>query len=390
MTLSEIDYILDHKSFITTHLQDDPFQLALKYGSDPLKKLLIAQIQARQKIRKKLPEWYENHELVFPSTLSLEQASSQATAQLKARLISGNILLDITCGLGVDCFYLSSSFEKTTYVERDADIYNATHHNFSKLGAPIQTIHADGLEILQSSNADVVYVDPYRRDEAKNKVVALSECLPDVTGILDLLTKSERTALIKASPMLDLNLAVEQLQFVKEIWVISHRNDCKEVVFLLNRKAENITVKTFDLYPESENLFQFQWEDRSKFKPATGDVEAYIYEPNASVLKSGGQDILASELNLAKLHPNSNFFTSAHYQSSYPGKVFKVLKQLKPFDKSLKKGRYNVISRNFPDKANEIEKKLKLKSSDQDYLIATRLPDGSLTFIMAQLLATAK
>lgn len=390
MTQSQIDYILAHKSFITTHLQDDPFQLALKYGSDPLQKLLIAQIQARQKIRKKLPEWYANPELIFPTTLSLEQASSQATAQLKARLISGNTLLDITGGLGVDCFYLSSSFEKTTYVERDADIYHATRHNFLKLGVPIHTIHADGLEALRNSEADVVYVDPYRRDEAENKVVALSECLPDVTGILDLLTKSGRTALIKASPMLDLNLAVEQLKFVKEIWVISHRNDCKEVVFLLNRKAENITVKTFDIYPESENLFQFQWEDRAKFKPATGEVESYLYEPNASVLKSGGQDILAGELNLAKLHPNSNFFTSAHYQSSYPGKVFKVLKQLKPFDKSLKKGRYNVISRNFPEKANEIEKKLKLKSSDQDYLIATRLQDGSLTFIMAQLLATAK
>lgn len=390
MTQSEINYILDHKSFITTHLQEDPFQLALKFGSDPDKKLLIGQIGARQKIRKKLPEWYANPELVFPTTLSLEQASSEATAQLKAGLISGNTLLDITGGLGVDCFYLSRSFRETTYVEKDSNIYNATHHNFLKLGAPIKTIHADGLEILQNSEADVVYVDPYRRDEAKNKVVALSDCLPDVTGISDLLTKSGRTALIKASPMLDLNLAVKQLKFVKEIWVISHRNDCKEVVFLLNREAKDIIVKTFDFYPENENLFQFQWEDKSRIKPETGNLGEYLYEPNASILKSGGQDVLAGEFSLAKLHPNSNFFTSHHYLSSYPGKVFKVLEQLRPFDKSLKKGRYNVISRNFPEKASEIEKKLKLKSADKDYLIATRLQDGSLTFIMAQLLAAAK
>ena len=86
MNSAEVNYILNHGQFIEDHISDDPFLLSLKFSGDPDNRLLIDQIQARQKIKKKLPDWYSNPNLIFPAGLSLEQASSQATATLKASL----------------------------------------------------------------------------------------------------------------------------------------------------------------------------------------------------------------------------------------------------------------------------------------------------------------
>ncbi len=385
MSPAELNYILNHGQFIEDHIYEDPFLLSLKYSGEPQNRLLIEQIQARQKIKKKLPEWYDNPDLIFPPGLSLEQASSQATATLKASLVKGNHLLDITGGLGIDCCYLSKSFNKATYVECDADMALIASHNFHQLNLNIEAMHNDGLEVLKNSEADFIYIDPYRRDDAKNKVVALSDCLPDVTKILDLLIAKGRRSLIKASPMLDINLAIEQLKYVCEVWIISHKNECKEVLFLLEAGANSIKVKTFDIYPETDHAFEFERNDVPSIKAETGAPDKFLYEPNASILKSGGQDVLAQALKIKKLHPNSNFFTSSELVEHFPGKTFVIKQQLKPFDKSLSKGRFNVISRNFPKKANEIEQKMKIKPAKNDYLIATRLQDGTYTFIVCEL-----
>ena len=187
--------------------------------------------------------------------------------------------------------------------------------------------------------------------------------------------------------MLDINLAIEQLKYVAEVWVISHRNDCKEVLFLLEKDQDSIKVKTFDIYPDSNNEFGFDWNDLTNAKPTTDKPKKYLYEPNTSILKAGGQDVLAKKLGINKLHPFSNFYTSSFLVEDFPGKKFEIKQEFKPFDKTLAKRRFNVISRNFPNKANEIEQKLKLKPAKDDYLIATKLQDGNYTFIVCKLLA---
>lgn len=384
MTESEIETILQHREFIRKNLKADTAQLALKYGSDPTYKLLLGQIMARQKIRKKLPEWYANLDLVLPTGLSLEQCSSEAAAKHKASLLKGKKLIDITGGLGIDTFYFSQSIGDTTYVEMNEELAAVAKHNLKALGCSIIVKGGDGLKELASSDADLVYADPYRRDDAQNKMVAFEDCLPDITKVLDELVKNRQT-LIKASPMIDLSAAIEQLKYVSEIWITSVKNDCKEVLFLLDAQPQEILVKTFDLQHGSDNAFEFPFENRN-LKADSGALAEHLYEPNASILKSGGQDFLASKIGLKKLHPNSNFFTSPEPLTQFPGKVFKIQEVLKPYDKRLKKKRFNVISRNFPDKANIIEQKLRLKPAAKDYLMATRLQDDSYRFIVCELL----
>lgn len=385
MTKDHIQLIQEKFSFIKEHLTEDPFKLSLKYASDVDKRVLIDQIQSRQKIRKKLPDWYTNERLIFPSALSLEQSSSQATASLKAQLISGNHLMDITGGLGIDCYYLSKSFAKTSYIEVDENLASSALYNFNALNAGIEVIHADGPSTLTTSGADVVYVDPYRRDHSKNKVVDLKDCIPDVTEMISLLTKDGRKTLLKTSPMLSIPPALAQLNMVSEIWVISHKNECKELLFLLEETHNNIKVKTFDINSESINAFEFSYPEILSTKCSIGEIQNYLYEPNASIMKAQGQDILGQSQGLTKLHPNTNIFTSKKAAFPFQGKVFKVKEIHKPYDKKLKKRRFNVISRNFPEKANEIEQKLRLKPAKNDYLIALRAHDGSYKFVVGEL-----
>lgn len=385
MTQKEIEYILQNEEFIKNHINSDPVKLLLKYAKNEDKKLLIEQIASRKKIKKKLPSWYNNYNLVFLSGLSLEQSSSEATGNLKASLISGNHLLDMTGGMGVDTYFLAQSFEKVTYAEKNSELFSTASHNLRSLDKRIAVECGDGVEILQNSSADVVYIDPYRRDSSNKKMVSLADCEPNVLELKQWLTQNNRTAYIKTSPMLDIHLAIEELQKVSEVWIISIRNECKELIFKL-QEAENpaIRIRTFNMTPDGVQQFHFE-SDRNSQGITFSQPLDYLYEPNASILKSGGQDILATKMGLSKLHPNSNFFTSSKLIEDFPGKSFKVDETLPPFHPSLKKGRYNVISRNFPKKASEIEKKLKLLSDKENYLIATKIIGDQYAFIKATL-----
>ena len=215
-------------------------------------------------------------------------------------------------------------------------------------------------------------------------MVSLSDCTPDAPKLLPWLVKPNRTAIIKASPMLDLSVAINELRSVSEIWVISVRNDCKELVFILKEENDHILVKTFNITLDETQSFEFIRNEVGL--PELSTPLKYLYEPNASILKSHGQDQLAQQLELKKLHPQSNFFTSEYRVEDFPGRSFEIDRILTPFDKSLTKGRFNVISRNFPQKADKIETKLKLLSSKDDFLIATKTLEEKHLFITAKLL----
>ncbi|WP_417601405.1 THUMP-like domain-containing protein [Owenweeksia hongkongensis] len=387
MTQNEIDFICKNNSFIKELISQDPVKLLFKHGKDEGKKLLIGQIASRQRIKKKLPSWYDNYNLIFLPGLSLEQSSSEDTATLKAKLISGKHLLDITGGLGVDSYFLSHNFEQVTYLEQNPELFKVASHNLSSLSKRIKTLCDDGLDILKSSDADVVYIDPYRRDSSNQKMVSLADCEPNVLDIQPLLTQKKRTTYIKASPMLSIHSALEELQDVSEVWIISNRNECKEVIFKLQENQDSaVKVRTFNLGLGETEKFEFELSPNVKTDISFSEPLTYLYEPNASILKSGGQDFLAKKLALNKLHPNSNFFTSSEKVDDFPGKSFEIIEVLTPFHPSLKKGRFNVISRNFPKKANEIEKKLKLLSHKEDYLLATKTLGEKHIFIKAKLL----
>ena len=124
----------DTLRFIREHRRDDVRSLALQARRYPSVDMpaAITQISGRQIAKEKIPAWAENENILYPAHLSLEQCSSQVTAQYKAEIIgnlprtgqehpakagthaknstpaSAGTLTDLTGGFGIDCAFLSS------------------------------------------------------------------------------------------------------------------------------------------------------------------------------------------------------------------------------------------------------------------------------------------
>ena len=78
----------DTLRFIATHRNDNVPQLALAAHNAPNVDLTFAldQIAGWQTACRKLPSWAKNPNIVYPPHLSMEQCSSQTTAEYKANV----------------------------------------------------------------------------------------------------------------------------------------------------------------------------------------------------------------------------------------------------------------------------------------------------------------
>lgn len=363
---------VENQEFIRKHLKSNTTKLFFKFQNNPEKRFLIEQVAARQVIKKKLPSFYHNPQLYLPPRINIEQSSSEETARLKASFFKGNSFCDLTGGLGIDFLHFSKNFEQSTYVEPQKELFDLVSYNLSILKKPYKGLNASAeASLAKIENQDLIYIDPSRRPNSIQKEVMLQNYLPNVIELNKELVKKAKDVLIKTSPMIGIDSVTKILSGLCQIWVISVRNECKEVLFKLSENGSNsIKIKTWN--STTNGLQYFESSIKEKSKPSLGEAEQYIYEPNSSILKAGLSDTLAKEFELKKLHPNSNFFTHQNLKANYPGKIFQVLGIHKPFDKSLRNKRFNVISRNYPEKASTIESKLKLKPSDGAFLLATQ------------------
>jgi len=385
------------KDFVQTNLHGDVSALALKLGrfTDLNAPLVLKQIAGYQAVEHKIPSWYQCPDLLFPLSLSLEQCSSQATASYKHRLVSKlpdiHSMADLTGGFGVDCSFLAPGMEKVLYVERQAELCEVARNNFQVLSLPqIEIQPGDGVEALQSfqlKSFDLIFLDPARRDNKGGKVVALSDCEPDLTEIKSLLLEKARYVLVKLSPMLDIAMALKFLPETVEVHVVSVDGECKELLFLM--KADEATVS--DLDPEihcvnlrtsgTDQIFIFRKSEEQNASCLYAESpDLYLYEPNASLLKAGSFSILTQAFPVRKLHPNSHLYTSEQLISDFPGRIFSVESFFPFHSKELKQQlggvmKANITVRNFPNTVAEIRKKTKIREGGDVYLFATTLLD---------------
>lgn len=390
MTISKL-YTESVKEFVQDHLEDDPFRLflILRGKIDIDLKLAVDQIQARHKALKKLPTWSRDFSLFFPEGISVEQASSEDTAQFKSDLVHGNSFIDLTGGFGVDTYFIGRNFKKATYCERDEKLVEIFRHNMEMLGEnKFGTFLGDSLQFLSATdqNFDLVFVDPARRGEQNQKLYKLADCEPDIVGRWELLKSKGNTILIKASPMLDLKQAILDLPDIQKIWVVSVKNEVKEVLLLWekDKPLEERIIHCVDLNPKGKNEFIFSFESEEKASNTYSEVKSFIIEPLAPILKAGAFRSFGKRFGLEKLHPNSHLYTSDSFSEDIPGRVFEVIREFVQPKKELKEnfpsGKVNVIARNFALSPDEIKKKFRLKDGGDDYLIATKVGERYRVF----------
>ena len=365
------------QDFINKHLFTDVQQLALKKNPFPELdyKLLLNQIVSKGKAKDKLPTWFKTEGIVYPEKISIEQTSSEKTAKYKANLVSGESLIDLTGGFGIDDYFFSKKVSRVVHCEINPELSEIAKHNFEKLGTHnIECSTGDSFDYLEKSTSkfDWIYIDPSRRSSIKGKVFLLADCLPNVPELLSFYFEKSDRILIKVAPILDITSAINELQFVKRIHIVSLDNEVKELLFELEKNYEGIVdIKTIDF---GKTITQFDAIlDEETPNLRFGLPQKYLYEPNSAVMKSGSFDLISSRFNLAKLHPHSHLYTSEKL-IDFPGRVFEIesnfgysKENLKPFQNQ----KINITTRNFPETVENIRKKWKIKDGGDRYAFFT-------------------
>jgi len=380
------------KQFIRENLNADVPTLALKkapVGTDV--SLALRQIAARQLLQKKVPQWAENEDLLFPVHLSIEQCSSEAAAKYKAGLLDGQTFADLTGGLGVDTFYISQRFQQTDYVEMQTELCDLARHNFAILKADVKVLNETAEDYLKRCEPkDCIFIDPARRDEHGRKTISISDCTPDVAALQDLLRQKAKRVLIKLSPMLDISKALEELCHVKEVHVVAVANECKELDFIMERDYQGeVHFVCVNLMTNQQELYFTMAEERNSTTRLADGVMKYLYEPNPALMKAGCFKLLTACFDVYKLHRNSNLYTSDRLILDFPGRVFEV-QDWAPYNKKVKSTlladvkKASVAVRNFPLSVAELRKNLKIADGDENYVFATTLKGEEKIIILTK------
>ena len=395
---------MTNEEYIGLHRLDDVRTLALKSAPEGIDiKWCLQQIEGWQKAREKLPRWAGTDGLWYPPVLSMEQCSGEQTAEYKRGIVcrllpeasDRQAFADLTGGYGIDFSYLAPLFGTSTYVERNPELCRIAGHNFGQLhldGASV--VCADSTQFLEQGGmaCGLVYLDPARRDNAGRKTVAIADCTPDVVQLQDRLMAVGRFVMIKLSPMLDISAALSVLRHVREVHVVSVRGECKELLFVLDSKYEGSPTYYAANLGIAGEVFTCTDEQRKRAplrvaeEHVASDSATCLYEPHASILKAGLQDVLCERYGVAKLHPMSNLFVSASPVPDFPGRSFCIVascgfnkKELRAMLAGVSKA--NITVRNFPASVAEIRKKLRLAEGGDVYLFATTVADGSHVLI---------
>lgn len=338
---------------------------------------ILNQIEAKTKAKDKLPTWFSTLNIIYPTKISVEQTSSEKTASYKSTIVSGDSLIDLTGGFGVDDYYFVKKIKAVAHCEINPDLSDLVKHNFEQLNTKNITCYAgDSLATLTSLNKkwDWIYIDPSRRNDAKGKVFMLKDCLPNVPENLDFYFKNSSSILIKTAPLLDISAGLLELKNVKSIHIVALENEVKELLWELHNEYEGtITIKTVNIVKDKTETFEFVLNEESEL-PHFSLPQKYLYEPNSAIMKSGGFDEVSTFFKVNKLHKFSHLYTSEEL-INFPGRIFEIVNTM-PYNKTemkihLENKQANITTRNFPDTVESIRKKWKIKDGGNVYCFFT-------------------
>ena len=413
--------------FIREYRERDIRQLALQATRFPDVDMPYAldQIQGWQIARRKLPKWAACDGVIFPPHLSMEQCSSEPTAQYKLNLATewttlnsqlstqncrrqqfktqnskfktSTRMTDLTGGFGVDFSFTSCAFAAATYVERNEQLCRIVEHNLPLLGLNNATVVcADAVEYLSTVEPQtMLFLDPARRDEHGAKTVMLADCTPDVVQLLPKLLEKSRFTMLKLSPMLDWHKAVDDLQgTVREVHIVSVGGECKELLLVLSKVVESeLKVYCADLSTASGSSSLFVYTPGSSAPVVNSKLKTqnskFVHEPNASIMKAGCFDELAAAYGVSPVSRNSHLFLSDEPVDGFPGRSF-VVECVTTMNKSeLRKAlvgieKANIATRNFPLTVAELRKRLKIKDGGDVYIFATTTAEGEHLLLISR------
>ena len=393
--ISNAEYI----EFIDKNLNADVNALRLKNYSNITfdVKFAILQIECKNRIKKKLPELFANSSFLFPSTLSTEQCTAQQIAQFHASLLKdSDSVLDMTAGLCIDTYYISSKVKNVTAIEINEATANISAFNMSNLTDNVHVICDDCVKYIHDCKErfEAVFIDPARRGDNNTRLFGLADCLPNAIELMPQIAKITNNLYIKASSMIDISQSIRALQFkTSDIWVVGVNNECKELLLkvdftLTSPITPNIHTINFE-QNHTQSLSKSFTTNTISTQCKQPAVNQYIYEPNRCIMKAQIFDVLETHYHVSQINRNSHLFISEDYISNFPGRKFRII-EITPFKskeiKTLKNKhpQINVSVRNFKLSAEELKKKLKVKDGGDLYLFGTTDYENNAILIICE------
>lgn len=371
---------------------------------------LQQQLAQQRLVKDKLPSW----QLVLayiPSSLALEQSSSQLAAEYKQRFVRReDRLLDMTGGLGVDFSALAAAAQSGVYVEQQSQLVAAARYNLPRLlpDRPVTIYEGRSTELLdellERHQPTLIYLDPARREQGdrQRRVYALEDCEPDLLGLLPRIRERYSALglplprlLVKVSPMLDLKHTLRSVPEVQELHVVAVQSEVKELLLSMDLAAPS--PSSYQDVPLVVSLLGSGQEQSLRFERAFAEEEAltahyadelgrWLYLPHAALMKAGLYKSLAARYALEPLHVSSHLYTSDEACPDFPGRRYEVDEVL-PFSSSLHRRlakerlAAQIICRNFPLSADELRRRLKAAEHDTFALLGTTLSTGEAVLI---------
>ena len=382
--------------FIREHAEADIRQLALRKLKNPEVDLMYAleQIAGHQKARIKIPSWAVKDGMIYPPHLSMEQCSSEQTARYKAGIAGkGELFVDLTAGFGVDTAFIAEGFQRVVSVERQERLCQIAAQNHKQLGlSQIEVVCGDGIAYLhQMGHADLLFIDPARRDAHGGRTYDISDCEPNVLELIGEMTQKADRVMLKLSPMLDWRKAVEDLQsiggrqvFVNEVHILSVANECKELLLIVTKNEKPLHIYCVN----NDDVFDYlAGQLRQPLICSRITKPCFLYEPNASLMKAGCFGEISERYQLAQLDDNSHLFVADREIPDFPGRCFVVEQMTSMNKREMKQAlagitKANIAVRNFPLSVADLRKRLNIKDGGDVFIFATTVANqGHQLFI---------
>ena len=373
--------------FVNAHKDEDTARLLLSAARYPSIDMpaAVQQIEGLRMAREKWPGLLACEEFFYPPRLNREQSSSEATARYKASIISSDdcqlsTIADLTGGMGVDTLAFAKVAQHVDYVERDPQLCALMEHNLRALRIDNVSVHcADSMEWLTAAGRyDLLFVDPARRAASGRKVAAFEDCMPNILEYAEMLRMHCRLLMVKASPMIDIDLGCRQLGNVNEVHVVGVKGECKEVLFVCGEPQGEPRITCGEVsFTRSEEA-----ATEARYVKTMG---RYLYEPDAMLMKGGPFKIIAVRYGIEQLGHNTHLYTSEKRLDGFPGRVFEVLQELKLGRKEvaavIPDGKAHVVTRNYPVEAAALQRQLGLREGGDVFVVATSVGDRKCGFL---------
>lgn len=340
---------------------------------------LAQQLKGLQTAKIKFPFLYKTSGIYYPPSVNLEQASSETTANYKSKLTSGNSLIDLTAGMGIDAFAFAKNFEKVTALEKNTELAQISKYNYKILNqSNLQYITTDFEQYFaenQNLYWDVIYLDPSRRSGSQRKFL-LKELEPDITGRMDEFLQRSSTVMLKLSPLSDLKQLMTEIPNIDEIHIVAVKNEVKELIVICKvEPRESPTIIAVNLLC-NHPVFTFKWEAEKTAVSDFSDPLKFIYEPNSALMKSGAFQFIGQKFQLKKLAKSTHLYTSDEIINNFPGKIFEISETIHKPKNQINNESFHVISKNYPLSVKEIRQKFNLRESETQSLIFTQSIGG--------------